>query len=113
MANRDWKTGVIVLVAVMAGALMGQSGLLSRAHGISEGQTSGVMALIGDVFSNTAPIVVVDVPDQTIVVYEYSYSSDRIELTSARSFRYDKLLTDYNTRGASVNEVRDFVQSRR
>ena len=113
MAKDTWKTVVIVLVSVTAGFCLAGSGLLSRADAVSEGQTQGVIALMGDVSANNAPIVLVDVPDQTVLVYEYSYQNDRIELTSARTFRYDKLLQDWETDGPTVEQVRQAVQSQR
>ena len=112
MARQDWKTGLIVLVSVTAGFLLAGSGILSSAHGQSEGQAGGVICVVGQERNGFAPIVLVDVPDQTIMVYEYSYANDKIELTSARTFRYDRRLTEYNIRGPTVEQVQRQVVPR-
>jgi len=113
MTGQAWKTALVVLVAVATGVLIGGSRLLPGAYGVAEGQSGGVIALVGDEINQTAPIVLVDVPDQTVLIYEYNYQSDEIELTSARTFRYDKRLAEFQTRGVSVQEVRDYVSQQR
>ncbi|MFO7956981.1 MAG: hypothetical protein R6X33_07750 [Candidatus Brocadiia bacterium] len=110
MTGENWKTAAIVLLAVALGVLLGGSRLTNRAHAQSEGSSGGLIAVMGEVAGNDAPLILVDVPDQTIMVYEYSYSGDTIELTSARTYRWDKRLTDYETDGPSVDEVRAFVE---
>ncbi len=112
MAKKEWKTALIVLVSVTAGFLLAGSGILSRVHGQSEGRTAGVICVVGQAVSQYAPIVLIDVPDQTILVYEYGYQNDTIELTAARTFRWDKLLTDFQTDGVTVEEVRREVTRR-
>ncbi|MHC4591385.1 MAG: hypothetical protein ACYS8L_01675 [Planctomycetota bacterium] len=109
MAMKDWKTGVIVLVSVAAGFLLAGGRALSKAHGQSEGRTTGVICVVGEEQDQFAPIVLVDVPDQTVMVYEYSYRSDEIELTAVRTYRYDKLLEEFHPRGVTVAEVRRAV----
>lgn len=106
MSGQEWKTAVIVLVCLTAGVLLGGSRILSKAYGQSEGRTAGVICVVGEDRNGYAPIVLIDVPDQTILVYEYSYGNDSLELATARTFRFDKLLVDYNTEGVSVEEVR-------
>ena len=92
MVKKGWKTVLIAVVCVAAGYLLGGGGIRSRAYGQSEGVASGVICVVGQQRAGFAPIVIVDVPDQTLLVYEYSYGNDRIELTAVRSFRFDKLL---------------------
>jgi hypothetical protein len=113
MMGREWKTALVVLAAVAVGVLLGGSGVISRAYAVSTGQSSGVVALLGDERSGAAPIILVDIPDETVIAYEYSYSNNEIELTSARTFRYDKLLTDWQSSGPSVDEVRSFVSKQK
>lgn len=106
MGKEDLKTGLIVVLAVVVGILLAQSGILSsKAYAQSEGQAPGVICVLGYPVSGSAPIVLVDVPDQTIIVYEYSYGSNEIELTAARTYRFDRRLRDFNTEGPSVDEV--------
>ena len=113
MAEGTWKTAVVAVVALAALVVLADSGLLGRAQAQSEGRTSGVICVLGQERNGSAPIVLVDVPDQAIMVYEYSYGNDRIELTAARTYRFDKQLTDFQTDGASVETVRQWVTARR
>jgi len=110
MGKQEFKTALIVLVSVLAGAyLAGGLGLSNRAYGQSEGQTAGVICVVGGQLSGYAPIFVIDVPDQTLLVYEYSYGDNNIELTAARTFRYDKKLPEFGNEGPTVEEVRQAV----
>ncbi|MFO8008323.1 MAG: hypothetical protein R6V05_11385 [Candidatus Brocadiia bacterium] len=110
MGQRDWKVAVVVLLAVVAGGLLAGGGWQPGARAQSEGSAGGVICVIGQERSGDAPIVLVDVPDQTIVIYEYSYSADRVTLASVRSFRYDKRMRDWQTDGPSVTEVQEYVR---
>ncbi len=109
MADKSWKVALVVLAAVATGVLIGGRGL-PPAQGIAEGQSGGVIALIGDISPNyDAPVVIVSVPDQTVLTYLYNYNNRTIRLTSARTYAYDKRLTDWKTEGPSVEDVRNFV----
>jgi hypothetical protein len=110
--NKPWTVAGVVLVAVMAGFLLAGTGTVPKAYGQVEGRTSGNICLIGQVANQYAPIVLVDVPNQTIMVYKYSYLNDRIELTSARTYQYDKLLKEYQIKGVTVDQVRQAVGAR-
>jgi hypothetical protein len=110
MADRSWKVALVVLAAVAVGVLIGGRGLLPRAQAISEGQSGGVIALVGDISQNfDAPVVVISVPDQTIMVYNYSYNNRTLKLTSARTYRFDKSLIEYKNEPPSVPDVRNFI----
>jgi glycerophosphoryl diester phosphodiesterase len=66
-----------------------------------------VAVLIGDERGSHAPIVLVDTLDQTLVVYDYAYDGDYLELGAARTYKYDKQIPSFNhTRGPSVDEVK-------
>ncbi len=109
MADRSWKVALVVLAALATGALIGGRGL-PLAQGIGEGQSGGVIALIGDMSPNyETPVVVISVPDQTVLAYLYSYNNRTIRLTSARTYAYDKRLTDWKTEGPTVQEVRNYI----
>ncbi len=113
MAARDWKMVVVALGALTVGLVLGGNNRFERAQAATQGQSGGVIALIGDEASQRAPIVLVDVPDQSVIVYEYNYLNDEIELTSVRSFEYDKLLKEWQTGGPTVEEVREYVTQAR
>jgi hypothetical protein len=110
MTGENWKTAAIVLLAVALGVLLGGRRLTNQADAQSEGSAGGVICVMGEVAGNDAPIILVDVPDQSIMVYEYSYSGDTIELTSARTYRWDKRLTEFQTDGPTVDEVRAYIE---
>jgi len=112
MAEGTWKTALVAVVALAAGVVLAGSGLLDSAQAQSEGRTSGVICVVGEQRNGYAPIVLIDVPDQSIMVYEYSYSDDRIELTAARTYRFDKQLADFQTEGPTVDTVRQWVNRR-
>jgi len=103
---------LVALVAVAAGFVLAGSGVLRSAQAQSEGRTSGVICVVGQEVNGYAPIVLVDVPDQSIMVYEYSYGNDRIELTAARTYRFDKQMADWQTEGPTVETVRQWVTRR-
>jgi len=99
---------VLAVLCVAAGFLLA-GGVLPRAYGASEGMTSGLICVVGSERNLNAPIVIVDVSEQTMVVYDYSYSARRVQLASVRTYRFDRQLVDYQTEGVSVEEVRRAV----
>ena len=109
MAAREFKIAVVVLLSMVAGFLLAGGSIFARASGQGEGTTQGVLCVIGDAYAGYAPIVVMDIPDQSILLYEYSYSARQIRLTSARTYKFDKLLTDWQTAAPTVEEVRRAV----
>ncbi len=110
MIRGSWKTAGIVLLAVALGVALGGGGLLDRAEAQTQGEAGGVIAVMGEQLRGDAPLVLVDTREESIMVYDYSYSRNTIELTSARSYRWDKRLEDWETRGPSVDEVRTRVE---
>jgi len=112
MRNTDVKTALIVLVSVMAGMFLAQSAGLRVAQGQSEGQAGGMICVTGQAGSRGLPIVLVDVPDRTVLVYEYSYANNTLEFVSARSFQYDRLSKQFNVKGPTVEEVQRSVAPR-
>ena len=102
MAQATWKMAVVAVVALAAGLVLGGSGLLGSVQAQSEGSASGVICVMGQERNGSAPIVLVDAREQSLMVYEYSYGNDRIELTAARTYQFDKQMTDWQTEGLSV-----------
>jgi hypothetical protein len=109
MANREWKVAFLVLLSVVAGVLLAGRGVLPAARGQSEGRAGNLICVLGENLRGYAPIVLVDGQERTILVYEYSYGDDRIELTSARTFEFDRLIKEYNVEGLSVGQVQSEV----
>jgi predicted transcriptional regulator YdeE len=88
------------------------AGAGTRVHGQSEGRTTGVICVVGAERNQLAPIVVLDVPEQTFIVYEYDYTAEALKLTAVRTYRYDRLLREFGTKGVSVDQVRQEVSRR-
>jgi hypothetical protein len=113
MATKELKLIAVVLVAAAAGYLLAGGGGPSKAYGQSGGMTSGVICVVGDVYAAYAPIVLVSVPDQSVVVYEYSYQGRQIRLAGARTYQYDKLLQDFQNLPPTVEQVKDALETGR
>jgi hypothetical protein len=105
MIRLDWRLALVVLVSVMAGFFLAGSGTLPSAHGQIEGQAGGVICVAGEVSSGYAPIILVDVPDQVLLFYEYSYLGRNIKFVAARSYRFDRRLTEFNNLAPTVQEI--------
>jgi hypothetical protein len=109
MLARNWRTLAVAAMAFAVGLLVAGGGVLPRAEAQGEGRTTGVICVIGTDYGAIAPVVIVDVPDETVIAYKFDYRSNQLELTSARTYRFDKLLQDFGTRGVTVEEVRRAV----
>ncbi len=110
MSRSELKVAGIVLVSLAVGFVL--AGGTEHAQGQSEGRTSGVICVVGVERNHVAPIVVLDVPEQTFMVYQYTYIGKSIELVGARTYRYDRLLQDFGVKGVTVEEVRQEVSRR-
>ncbi len=108
--GNEWKVALIVLAALLVGAVLAGGGRAGGALAQSEGSAGNLICVMGSPFSNEAPIVLVDVLEQTLLVYRYRYSNSKIELRSVRSFRHDRGLRDWNTDGVTVNEVAEHLR---
>ncbi|MCD6417044.1 MAG: hypothetical protein J7M08_10190 [Planctomycetes bacterium] len=111
MKGNEWRMAVVVLVAIAAGALLGRGGGPTPAQAQIAGSARGVICVLGQERNGYAPIVLVDQPDQTFLVYKYSYMSGRVELTSVRTFQFDQRLGDWNTDGPSVDDIRQYLSN--
>jgi len=112
MSRSELKVGLFLLTAVVIGVVLGGT-VRDAAQAATEGQAGSIIALVGDERNNYMPVVLVDVRDQTLVIYEYNYGSGDLKLQSARSFRADKMLRDFNTDGPTVDEVEVYLEQQR
>ena len=113
MARQDVKTALMVLLGVVAGALLVQSGLLApKAMAQSEGRSGGIICVIGTESNTYAPIVVLDTLDQVMMVYRYSYTDYEVKLTAVRTYQWDKRLVEWPEGRPSVQQVRQQVLAR-
>jgi len=107
-----WQTLALMLAALLLGGILGRQGLFPGAEAQGESAAGRVAVVVGPERNGYAPIVLVDSLEQSIMVYEYSYAGRRIELESARTYRFDKQLMEFKTGEPSVRQVQDMVQRR-
>ncbi len=77
----------------------------AQAHGTSAGSATVVL---GEAVRGVFPLILVDTDDDSLMIYELDASRTRWRLTlqSARTYRYDKQLREYNIEDPSVRDVR-------
>ena len=115
MKERWQSTVALVLVALVAGYVLGRGFMVPRAQA-QEGSAAGHMAVVMGVPQGVADtgfvsFIVVDSLEQTVLVYEYRHSQrDKLMLSAARSYRYDKLLPAVST-VPTLKEVQDLLNS--
>jgi len=108
--HKNWQSAVLLLVAVALGFILAQDGILPRAQAQGDGAAGHVICVMGQERSGYAPVVLVDTLEQSVLVYEYSYRSRLLELESARTYRFDKMLLNFETSGPSIGDVRSIVR---
>jgi hypothetical protein len=104
-----------ILLAILL-VLLGRSGsaeptFLPAAFGQlqSPGGGAGVFVMPAQFHSEVWGCYLLDVDAQTLCTYEYDSGERQLRLTSARSFRYDRLLKDFATTPAPW-EVQQMVE---
>ena len=72
----------------------------------------GIFAVQARLASDTYGLYLIDVRNQTILLYTYGGPRGRgLSLLSARSFRHDRQLTDFNTAKPSPEQVRQLLEA--
>ena len=72
----------------------------------------GVFAVQANLGTNIHGLYLIDTKNQTILLYRYGGIRSRgLSLLSARSFRYDRQLLDFNSGKPSPDEVRELVEA--
>lgn len=112
------RLGVLAVLFMAAGALL--TGLFvsmdsadaQASYGAGSGGP-GVYIVAGQISSNTYGLYLVDYDNQTICVYQYSPGDRKLRLMSARTYRFDVKLDEFNTFDPTPREVRDLVSRQR
>ena len=73
----------------------------------------GVFAFTGQLTKSTFGVYLVDVDAMTMWTYEYKPARGCLRLASARTWRYDRYLEDYNTCNLSPAEVEKMIENQR
>ena len=72
----------------------------------------GVFAIQARLSADAYGLYLIDTRNQTILLYRYGgYRSGGLSLLSARSFRYDRQLLDFNSGKPSPQEVRNLIEA--
>lgn len=73
----------------------------------------GVFAFTGQLTKSTFGVYLVDVDAMTMWTYEYEPARRCLRLASARTWRYDRYLEDYNTCNLPPAEVEKMIENQR
>ena len=72
----------------------------------------GILAVQARLSSDTYGLYLIDTQNQTVLLYGYGGPFSRgLHLLSARSFRYDRQLLDFNAGKPSPREVRQLIEA--
>ena len=109
MKNK-WQAVALALMALVLGYVLGHNGLFPGAQAQSESAAGRVAVVMGSERNGYVPIVLVDTLEQTLMIYEYSYAGRRMELKSARTYRFDKQLMEFRVGEPSVRQIQDMLR---
>ena len=94
---------VCLILAVVVGRW---SPLQPEAHARSGGSAGETTVALGELHRGVMPVVLVDPVDDALLIYEADEGRNwRLELKSARTYRYDKQVREHNTR-PEINQIR-------
>ena len=112
--SKNWQSSaILVLVALGVGYMLGRGAMMPGAHAQGESRAGNVALVIGPERNGEAPIVLVDALESSLMVYEYDYRDRGLTFRSARTFRYDRQLIEFNNDDPSVQTVRTQIQKQR
>jgi hypothetical protein len=70
---------------------------------------NGLFVMPGQLSSNTWGCYLMDTDHQTLCVYQYTPAEQTLRLVAARSFRYDRMMGNYNTAPPPL-DIRDLSE---
>ena len=97
-------------VAIVAVSLLTPQSSLALPDG-ALGTADGVFAVPAQLTSDVHGLYLIDTRNETILLYSYSPRSRNLRLLSARSFQYDRRLTNFNTDRPSPDQVRQLLET--
>ena len=104
--SRMWLFAAVL--AVVAACLVVDVGFaVARTTGAAGGDR--VLAVAGRLTSDTHGLFLVDLDNETILVYQYSSGKNRLRFSAARTFVYDRRLKDYST-SPSPEQIKRMVE---
>ena len=114
--ERRWLwPAFFVLGALCLFFIGGKLGLPEKAQGqLQSGEDSGILVVPVRLGRESYGLAMVDTLGQTMWIYELNNRGpayNRLKLLAARSFRYDRLLQQYNTAEPKPEQVRLLLES--
>jgi len=109
--REKWLAAVLLGLAALFGYILAESDFFSKAQAqASEGQSAGVICVMGQELRGYVPIVLIDTREQRLLVYEYYMPGHSIELEAVRPYMYDRMAPPLRNKGISVEEVRGTIR---
>ena len=113
--ERKWLLPAVIAGAVLCLIFMaGRFGLPAKAHAELQADTdSGISVIPVQLTRDSYGLAMVDTVEQTIWVYEIDNRSpahNRLRLLAARSWKYDRLLENYNTADPKPDQVKMMLE---
>ena len=106
---------LVVLGAVCLFLIGGQAGQPASVQAQQQSTTEGGIIVVPiQLERDSYGLAMVDTKGQTLWIYELSRRGatyDRLRLVAARSWRYDRLLQQYNTAEPKPDQVRALLQN--
>jgi hypothetical protein len=113
------NAGLLALIAVVLLSRPGSPGILPElpaAFGQNQPAFAGGAGLFvvpGQFASNTYGCYLMDVDAQTLCAYQWFPGEKKFRLVAARSFRYDRLLGEFNTDSPAPPEVKALLDKQK
>ena len=115
-AERGWLLPAFIILVALCLFLIG-SKLGSSANAQAEPQVNtsgGILAIPVQIGPDSYGLAMVDTVSQTLWIYKLNDggpADSRLELLAARSWRYDRLLQNYNTAEPKPEQVKTLLKS--
>jgi len=107
---------VVVLLSVIAACLVIELGFGSGVAGaqpVSAGETSGLVAIAGQVGTDAYGIFLIDTRSRTMCLYRYLATVNKLQFLAARNVSYDLQLDDYNNAAKTPREIKEIVEKQK
>ncbi len=106
LTSRMWL--LVAALAVVAACLVVDVGF-AVARSADPAGSGKVLAVAGPLTSDTNGLFLVDLDNETILVYQYSSGKNHLRFSAARTFAYDRQLEDYST-SPSPEQIRRILE---
>jgi hypothetical protein len=108
--NRRTGSFLLIGLGVVVAVVLSVAMLTGTAQAQGDGQAASIVCVVAAPRGNETPIILVDAAEQTIMIYKYTSSGEDLELVTARSYRFDRLIKEYNIDGMTVDDVKKLIK---